>query len=76
MVVREGLRLSVAGVGIGLIVASSLTRLVATLLVGVRATDSPTYGAMAVVFFAIAAVSSWLPARRAASLNPAIALRD
>jgi ABC-type antimicrobial peptide transport system permease subunit len=44
--------------------------------VGVRATDLLTFTAMAVLFFAIAAVASWLPARRAANLDPTIALRD
>ena len=39
-------------------------------------TDPATFGAMAVVFFAIAAVSSWLPAHRAAALDPTVALRE
>ena len=76
MVVGEGLRLSVAGVGVGLISASALTRVMSALLVGVRATDPLTFGTVAVVFFAIAALSSWLPARRAAALDPTIALRE
>jgi putative ABC transport system permease protein len=76
MVIGEGFRLSAAGVGIGLIAAAVLTRLIASLLVGVGATDPLTYVSMAVVFFLIAAVSSWLPARRAAALDPTIALHE
>jgi putative ABC transport system permease protein len=76
MVVGQGLRLSVAGVALGLVAAVGLTRLMSALLVGVRPSDPLTFGAMAVVFFAIAAVSSWLPARRAAALDPTIALRE
>ena len=76
MVVGEGLRLSAAGVAIGLVAAYTLTRLMATLLVGVRATDPPTFIVMAIVFFVIAVISSWLPARRAAALDPTTALRE
>jgi ABC-type antimicrobial peptide transport system permease subunit len=76
LVVGHGLRLSVVGIAVGVIVALGLTRLMTTMLVGVRPTDPITFGGMAVVFFAIAAVSSWLPARRAAGVDPTTALRD
>jgi putative ABC transport system permease protein len=76
MVVGQGLRLSAAGVAIGLVAAYTVTRLMATLLVGVRATDPQTFIVMVIVFFVIAAVSSWLPARRAAALDPTTALRE
>jgi len=46
------------------------------MLVGVRPTDAATFAATAVLFFLIAAIASWLPARRAASLDPAITLRE
>jgi ABC-type lipoprotein release transport system permease subunit len=46
------------------------------MLVGVRPTDPMTFVVMGVVFFVIAALSSWLPARRAAALNPTAALRE
>ena len=46
------------------------------MLVKVKAGDPATYIAMAVVFFAIAVLASWLPARYAASLDPAVALRE
>lgn len=46
------------------------------MLVGVKAADPATYVTMAAVFFVIAATSSWLPAWRASSLDPTVALRD
>jgi len=74
-VVGQGLRLSIAGIGVGLIFAFLLTRIMTAMLVGVKATDPATFAAMAVVFFVIAAMASWLPARRAASVDPMQALR-
>jgi putative ABC transport system permease protein len=53
-----------------------LTRVMATLLVGVTATDPATYVTMAFVFTLVAAFAAWIPARRAAALNPNVALRD
>jgi putative ABC transport system permease protein len=76
LVVGHGLRLSAAGVLLGLVVAVALTRAMTTMLVGVTPTDPLTFAAMAVLFFAIAFVSSWLPARRAAGLDPTTALRE
>ncbi|MEX2263117.1 MAG: ABC transporter permease [Bryobacteraceae bacterium] len=74
LVVGYGLRLSAAGIAAGLLAAFGLTRLITSMLVGVRATDPVTFAAMAVFFFVIAAVASWLPARRAAGLDPRAAL--
>jgi putative ABC transport system permease protein len=76
LVVGHGLRLSAAGLVLGLAAAFALTRAMATMLVGVTAGDPATFGTMAAVFFAIAAVSSWLPAQRAAALDPTVALRE
>ena len=76
LVVGHGLRLSAAGIGVGLAAALLLTRAMRTMLVGVRPTDPITFLAVAAVFFAIAAVSSWIPARRAAGLDPTTALRE
>jgi predicted permease len=76
LVIGHGLRLSVAGIGVGVIAALALTRLMTTMLVGIKPTDPLTFSAMAGAFFAIAAVSSWLPARRAAALDPTVALRE
>jgi putative ABC transport system permease protein len=76
LVVGHGLRLSLAGLALGLIAAAVLTRFMSSMLVGVKATDAATYAAMAFLFLAIAFVASWLPARRAAALDPTAALRE
>lgn len=76
MVVRQGLVLAAIGVGIGLAAAAGLTRLMSSMLFGVEPIDLPTYGAVSVVLAGVAILASWLPARRAASVNPAITLRQ
>ncbi|HKM91669.1 MAG TPA: ABC transporter permease [Candidatus Acidoferrales bacterium] len=69
-------RLTAIGIGVGLVAALLLTRAMVSLLVGVKATDPVTYAAMVVLFFMIAALAAWLPARRAAGLDPTVALRE
>jgi len=59
----------------GFIAALVLTRAMSSMLVGVTATDPATFAAMIALFFAIAAVASWAPARRAAALDPNTMLR-
>jgi putative ABC transport system permease protein len=76
LIVGQALRLTAAGIGVGLITAFALTRAMTTMLVGVRATDPSTFATITAIFLAIAVVASWLPARRAASLDPTAALRD
>jgi putative ABC transport system permease protein len=76
LIVGQGLRLSAAGVAVGLLAAYSLTSVMTSMLVGVKPTDPLTFVAMVLLFLSIAAVSSWLPARRAATLDPTRALRD
>src|SRR5208282_3816589 len=76
LVVGQGLRLTAVGIAAGLIAAFLLTRLMATMLVGVKATDPATFVTMAILFFLLAAVASWLPAWRAASVDPNAALRQ
>jgi predicted permease len=76
LMVSQGLRLSAFGIAVGLVVALSLTRLMASMLVGIEPTDPLTFAAMALFFFVIATLSSWLPARRAALLDPTKALRE
>ncbi|HEV2421977.1 MAG TPA: ABC transporter permease [Candidatus Acidoferrales bacterium] len=76
LIVGQGLRLTAIGIVAGLIAALVLTRLMETMLVGVKATDPVTFVAMAILFFAIAGVASWLPAWRAASVDPNEALRQ
>jgi putative ABC transport system permease protein len=76
LVIGHGLRLSAIGIALGGIGAVALTRGMKTMLVGVRPTDPLTFVAIGVLFMAVAAVSSWIPARRAAGLDPNVALRD
>jgi ABC-type antimicrobial peptide transport system permease subunit len=76
LVVGQGMMLSVAGVALGLAAALLLTRAMTSMLIGVKPTDAITYAGMAIFFFAIAALSSWIPAHRAAGLDPTTALRD
>jgi putative ABC transport system permease protein len=76
LMIGQGLRLSAAGIGLGLIGAFGLTRVMVSMLVGVKPTDPITYAAMVVIFFGIAATASWIPARRAATLDPTRALRE
>ncbi len=76
LVVWHGVRLSAAGIAVGLIAAPALTRVMTSMLVGIKPTDAATFAAMVAVFSLIAVVSSWLPARRAAALDPTIALRQ
>ena len=73
--VRMALGAQPAGI-FNLIAAFALTRLMATMLVGIKPTDLATFVTMVVLFFLIAGVASWLPARRAASVDPNEALRE
>ncbi|HKJ02822.1 MAG TPA: FtsX-like permease family protein, partial [Longimicrobiales bacterium] len=75
MVVRQGLALALAGVGVGLLAALTLSRVMGAILFGVSTTDPLTYGAVAVTLVGVATLASWLPARRAAGVDPSTALR-
>ena len=76
LIVGQGLLLTAVGIIAGAIAAFALTRAMTTMLVGVKATDPTTFATMAIVFILIATISSWLPARRAAGLDPTVALRE
>lgn len=76
LIVTQGLRLSAVGVVLGLLASLGLTHLMTTMLVGVSPNDPLTFAGMAAVFLIIATLSSWLPARRAAALDPTDALRE
>ena len=75
MVVFQGLRLAVAGVVIGLAAAFGLTRLVASLLFGVKAWDPMVFSAVPIVLIGVALIAVWLPAMRASRVDPIQALR-
>jgi putative ABC transport system permease protein len=75
IVIGRGLALTAIGIAIGLGLALSLTRVIRSLLVGVEATDVLTFVVISLAFAALAAFACWIPARRAASLDAAGALR-
>ncbi len=76
LVIGQGIRLSLAGIGAGLVASLLLTRVMRSMLVGVAPTDPITFAAVAILFFSIATLACYLPARRAARLDPSNALRD
>jgi putative ABC transport system permease protein len=76
LVVMQGLKLSGIGIVIGLVAAFVLGRVMTSMLVGVKATDPMTFVAMTVIFLVISAFASWIPALRAASLDPKTALHE
>ena len=76
LMIGEGLRLSAVGVGAGLITAFLLTRVMISMLVGVKPTDPATFAVIVLLFLSISAIASWIPARRAATLDPTTALRE
>jgi hypothetical protein len=75
MVVRGGLRLVVVGIAIGMAMSLALGRMIGTQLVGVTTYDPPTLGAATLVLTMTAAFACWIPARRAARVDPLVALR-
>jgi len=74
MFVRQGLTLTAAGAAVGLVTAISLTEWMSSLLFGVGRLDPPTYAAVLFVLGAVAATASYLPARKAAAVDPVEAL--
>ena len=75
MVLGQGARLALLGIGIGLIGAFAITRMMASFLYGVQATDPLTFAAVSLLLAAIALLACYLPARRATRIDPIVALR-
>jgi ABC-type antimicrobial peptide transport system permease subunit len=75
MVVRQGMSLALAGVGIGLGAAWGVSRLMESLLFGVKPRDPIVFVAVPMALTAVALLAVWLPARRALRVDPAVALR-
>ena len=75
MVLRQGIRATLAGVGIGVAAALGLTRLLSSLLYGVTPGDWLTFLSVAMLLLVVALVACWIPARRAMRVDPIVALR-
>jgi putative ABC transport system permease protein len=74
-VLQQGLILTIAGLSVGVVVSLFLTRFVRTMLFGVGSSDLLTFSTVAVVLGVVALFASYLPARRAAAVDPMQALR-
>ncbi|OLE54888.1 MAG: hypothetical protein AUG51_06005 [Acidobacteria bacterium 13_1_20CM_3_53_8] len=75
LIINEGMRLALAGVFIGLLASVAVTRLLASLLYGISATDTATFIGVALLLSIIAFIASYIPARRATRVDPMVALR-
>jgi len=75
LIVRQGMTLAVAGVALGLMAALALTRVLSSMLYEVKPTDPITFGSVALLLTAVAFLACFIPARRAAKVDPMEALR-
>jgi putative ABC transport system permease protein len=75
LVMGQGIGAVLAGVGVGVVAAMALTRLMASLLFGVRPTDAVTFASVAALLTCVALAASYIPARRAMRTDPLNALR-
>ena len=75
LILTHGMKMAIAGVVVGLIAAFALTRLMSTMLFGVRPTDPATFAIIAFVLLVVALLACYLPARRATKVDPLTALR-
>jgi predicted permease len=75
LVLRQGVVLTLIGIGIGLCGALALTRLMSSLLYGVEATDPATFAAIVLLLAVVSLIACYIPARRATRIDPLIALR-
>jgi putative ABC transport system permease protein len=76
LILGQGMIVALIGVGVGLVAALALTRVVQSFLVGVSATDAITFAGVPLVLIVVAAVAAWVPARRASAIDPVVALRE
>jgi putative ABC transport system permease protein len=75
LILSQGIKLTVIGVGCGLVGAYLLTRALSSLLYGVTATDTATFVFVSLLLIAVALIATYMPARRATKVDPLVALR-
>jgi putative ABC transport system permease protein len=75
LVIGQGMKLALAGLAIGILSALALTRVIQSLLYGVKSTDPLTFACVSLFLLGVSLLACWLPARRAARLSPLEALK-
>jgi len=75
LVVRSGMQMTFAGLGVGIVAALGVTRFLGGLLFGVKPTDAFTFGSVAILLSSVALLACYIPARRATRVDPMVALR-
>jgi ABC-type antimicrobial peptide transport system permease subunit len=76
LILKQGLKLAVVGVALGLVAAIAFTRLLKGLLFGISASDPLTFALLAALLVGVALLACWVPARRATRVDPLEALRS